>query len=178
VSEKPIYLDMDGVLADFDRHYDQLIGRRTAEGKVLWDEVARYPSFFLDLALMEGARELWAAVPKDRRRILSGFPEEIDYAAAQKRQWLKRNNFEIDEDRVLLVPGRREKRSYSRPGHILIDDWQPVIFAWEEGGGTGIWYRNAEQAIGDLRRCIGCLDIPEEQTTRQLSENASRLGLD
>jgi hypothetical protein len=66
--------------------------------------------------------------------------EEIDYAAGQKREWLKRNHLEIDEDCVVLVPGRRAKRAFARPGHILIDDWQPAIFAWEESGGTGIWY--------------------------------------
>ena len=132
-----VYFDMDGVLADFDGYYSQVIGDRLPDGSAIWSRVAQYPSFFLDLPVMPGARELWAVVPPEKRGILSAVPYSIENGADHKRRWLEKH-FAVSGDNVILVRGRKNKAKYAKPGYILIDDRADNIREWEEAGGIGI----------------------------------------
>ena len=57
-----IWLDMDGVLADFDGHYQACFGvkptRWPEPDTVDWKLIAAVPDFYLNLPLMPGAKEL------------------------------------------------------------------------------------------------------------------------
>src|SRR3546814_2087915 len=63
-----LYLDCDGVLADFDRGATELLGMppRAYEKRhgiaAFWRELARHPDFYGTLPLMPDAKELFAAV--------------------------------------------------------------------------------------------------------------------
>src|SRR3546814_1150491 len=63
-----LYLDCDGVLADFDRGATALLGMppRAYEQRhgiaAFWRELARHPDFYGTLPLMPDAKELFAAV--------------------------------------------------------------------------------------------------------------------
>ena len=87
-----LYLDCDGVLADFDRGATELLGlpprayeKRRGIG-AFWRELARHPDFYGSLPLMPGALELFAAVRHLDPVILTGLPRG-NWAASQKVRW-------------------------------------------------------------------------------------------
>lgn len=84
-----LYLDCDGVLADFGRAATQLLGMspRTFEKRrgigAFWREIARHPDFYGTLPLMPDAMRLFHAVRHLDPVILTGLPRG-QWAAPQK----------------------------------------------------------------------------------------------
>ncbi len=58
-----LFLDLDGVLADFDRGVHEVTGRRpeALPLKTMWAALSRAPRFFETLAFMHDAEALWAS---------------------------------------------------------------------------------------------------------------------
>jgi hypothetical protein len=145
-----LYLDPDGVLADFDRGVREVTGRRPEElrARDMWRALARAPDFFGTLALMRDAEALWEFCRPHEPTILTGLPLG-SWAPEQKRRWVAR----------MLGPGvrvitcmSREKHRYSAPGRVLVDDRENLREAWERAGGTFVQHSSAERSIAELRR--------------------------
>lgn len=154
-----IYLDMDGVLADFDRGLRELCGMDPSQGKNrradLWERVKTVGHFYDKLALMSGAKELFDAIYSeygDRCEILTGVPKPdkgIPGAGEDKINWMRRM---LSEDIKMNIVLREEKRNYRKGrGCILIDDLYDNIRVWNEYGGTGILHRSSEETLAELR---------------------------
>lgn len=164
-----IYLDMDGVLADFDRGLRELCGIEPrsqdacAGGRYradMWERVKSVGHFYDKLSLMPGAEELFNAVYSkygDRCEILTGVPKPdkgIPGAGEDKINWMRRM---LSEDIKINIVLREEKRNYCRGRDcILVDDLGDNIRVWEEFGGTGILHRSSEETLAKLRE-IGVL---------------------
>ena len=71
-----LFLDLDGVLADFDRGVRTVTGRRPEELPVttMWAALARAPRFFETLKSMHGAEAPWRSCEPHRPTILTGLP--------------------------------------------------------------------------------------------------------
>jgi 5'(3')-deoxyribonucleotidase len=154
-----IYLDMDGVLADFDRGLRELCGMDPAQGKNrredIWGRVKSVGHFYDKLELMPGAKELFDAIYSeygDRCEILTGVPKPdkgIPGAGEDKINWMRRM---LSEDIKMNIVLREEKRNYCKGrGCILIDDLYDNIRVWDEYGGTGILHRSSEETLAELR---------------------------
>lgn len=164
-----LYIDMDGVLADFDNAFVSTFGvdHRTGMGKKeMWKHVHSHPNFFLSLPLIKGAKalvqyagDLWEACRLDQVHVLTACPSSAyDRVALQKIAWV-RKHFDLwhthQAGQVMPVMGSENKPLFMhQPGDILIDDWGKNIAAWEAHGGKGIKFENAEQAIAELRSAI------------------------
>lgn len=121
-----IYLDMDGVLANFNKNIKGYLPELTK-----WE---RYQQFvkdlrFLDLEVNEGAYELFnlaKSIPNAKVKILSSMgargKEMQSSVKAQKLQWLKMNHFDLPDEDIILVDISRSKGKYGKPFSILIDD--------------------------------------------------------
>lgn len=160
-----IYLDMDGVLADFDKGvrelcHQELIGqgkRSFEQEKELWDAVKEAGHFYAKLDPIPGAIELFETIYskyQDRCEILTGIPSKrwgIDSAGDDKREWTARY---LDERIVVNIVYRSEKVKFAQnSGCILIDDFEKNINEWtNKGCGTGILFKNPEQALEELKR--------------------------
>ena len=158
-----IYLDMDGVLADFDRGVREFCNMENPGQSVatpeqddeMWALVRKIDHFYDKLELMPGALNLYKELREkygEKVEILSGIPRPhrgLVGAGEDKTIWAHRI---IDESLVVNIVYRAEKKNYvTGPGCILIDDLQKNIDEWEAAGGTGILYEIAEQVLETMR---------------------------
>ena len=83
-----LYVDLDGVLADFDSKVKEITGKLPNELKLgdMWRQLARYGDFFYRLDWMPDGEQLWDYVKRYKPTILTGIPHG-NWAPGQKRRW-------------------------------------------------------------------------------------------
>jgi hypothetical protein len=76
-----VYVDLDGVLADFDKSAERILGTNNIYkfefiwgAKVFWDKLNAYPKFFRNMDLTNDARHLWAHIQHLNPSILTALP--------------------------------------------------------------------------------------------------------
>lgn len=131
-----VFLDLDGVFADFDARVMRLTGKHPGElsRNDLWKAVNRDKRFFAELELIEGCMLLWEATRDMEPIFLTGAPSSRVFQE-QKREWVAR--VFGPEFAVHVVP-KKLKQEFSGPGRVLIDDTPSNIEQWEARGGHGI----------------------------------------
>lgn len=150
-----LYLDCDGVLADFDRGAADLLGMppRAYEKRhgiaAFWREIARHPDFYGSLPLMPDAMELFAAVRHLAPVILTGLPRG-NWAAPQKIRWAAEH---FPGTRILTCLAV-DKKSHAQRGDILVDDQLRYAHLWEGAGGIFVQHHDARLTIARLRELI------------------------
>ena len=151
-----LYLDMDGVLCDFNKRYTEIfnvspeITRDNKSFNGYFDKFIETKQFeTLDLMpdainLMNYLRRTGIPVT-----ILSSTSSEDRDAEIrpQKLKWLKDHQIEFP---VILVPGGHLKAEYATPDSLLIDDTAKVIDSFRRAGGIGILYRDYVSCIATL----------------------------
>ncbi len=158
-----IYFDMDGVLADFDRGVRELCGleqsgqfrAHTSADDLMWERIRAVEHFYDVLKPMEGAQKLFGEVYSrygENCEILTGIPKPkrgIQTAGEDKISWVRR---ELGGNVKVHIVYKEQKPEYcTGKGSILIDDFPENIRAWEEAGGCGVLYENAESAMTRLK---------------------------
>ncbi len=147
-----LYLDCDGVLADFDKGATAILDMkpRAFEAKHglgrFWQKLASAPDFYFGLPLMDDAMELFEAVRHLDPVILTGLPRG-NWAADQKVRWAATH---FPGTRIITTMAR-DKRDHAREGDVLVDDQLKHRHLWEEVGGVFIHHRNAKDTIEALR---------------------------
>jgi hypothetical protein len=163
--EARIYLDCDGVLADFEKGAEAVLGmhpRRFEQRfglKAFWARLASAPDFFDTLELLPDARDLFEAVRDREPVILTGLPRGA-WAEPQKRRWTARHFPGV----AVITTSAALKREHCHPGDALVDDTVKFRHLWEREGGVFIHHTSAAASIADLRR-LGFLE-PTPQPAR------------
>ena len=144
-----LFLDLDGVLADFDRGVHAVTGARpeALPLKTMWAALTKAPTFFETLELMHDAEALWRFCAPHRPTILTGLPLGT-WAPDQKRRWVARV---LGVHVPIITCMSRDKPRWSGPGHVLVDDRASAREGWERKGGRFIHHVSAEQSIARLR---------------------------
>lgn len=151
-----LYLDMDGVLADFNKEYlkhdPQKADRKRFRSAVLDDKI------FEKLDFMPDTQELLNHVSKlhgIKIEILTSMgthdPFQGNAAKQQKMAWLEKHNIPY---RANFVRSKSEKAQYATPTSILIDDSPGCISPFIEKGGHGILHHKASETIRILDSTI------------------------
>jgi len=145
-----LFLDLDGVLADFDAGYEKLAGERPDKSSddVDWRLVASRPDFYLNLPPTRDFVELWTFAAPHRPTILTGVPSSIPQAAEQKRAWVA--SFCGPSIRVITCASK-DKYRHAEPGDVLVDDWEKHRRAWLDAGGIWVTHVDAATTIAALR---------------------------
>ncbi len=148
---RQLYLDCDGVLADFDAGAERLLGlkprafeQRHNIGK-MWARLASAPDFYGTLPMMPGARELFEAVRHLDPVILTGLPRG-NWAAPQKVRWAAEH---FAGTRIITCMAR-DKRDHAKEGDVLVDDMLRHRHLWEEAGGIFVHHRTVAQTLQEL----------------------------
>ena len=83
-----LFVDMDGVLADFARHHEAVFGWRPEIGdNVDWAAVREVEDFYLNIPPMADLQLLWTRIERHQPIVLTGVPE-IAEAPSSKRAWV------------------------------------------------------------------------------------------
>jgi hypothetical protein len=144
-----LFIDKDGVLADFDRHHEAVFGARACKiaDNVDWGAVRAVRNFYLGIPPMADLGALWARIEHHKPIVLTGIPSSVAEAADNKRAWARRHLGAHVEVRCCLA---REKCLHASPGDILIDDWDKHRDLWIKAGGRWITHISAADTARQL----------------------------
>jgi 5'(3')-deoxyribonucleotidase len=155
--KQQLFLDCDGVLADFDKAAEKIFGMppREAEEQIgtpqFWAKIRHQRAFYRHLELMPDARELFNAVAHLSPVILTGCPLG-GWAEAQKEEWAA----EHFPGTKIITCLSAEKRMHMRHGDVLVDDYLKYRSRWEDEGGIFIHHTSAQSTLAALEQ-IGML---------------------
>jgi len=148
---RQLFLDCDGVLADFDKGATARLGldpdtyeARHGAGR-FWQKLASAPDFYFGLPLMSDAMELFEGVRHLHPIILTGLPGG-NWAADQKVRWAAQY---FPGTRIITTLARN-KRDHALAGDVLVDDQNRHRHLWEEIGGIFIRHRSARKSLAEL----------------------------
>jgi hypothetical protein len=150
---KQIFLDCDGVLADFDaaaRHLFGMESRAAQEflgNKEFWRRIRKSGDFYRKLPLVADALELYRAVAHLNPVILTGVPLG-GWAEPQKIAWAAHHFPSVP----MITCASREKFLHMRhTGDVLVDDYLRYKDLWQEAGGTFILHKTARVTLRQLK---------------------------
>lgn len=148
-----LFLDCDGVLADFDAGARLVLGGLSPaqfemrhSKRDFWRRLANAPDFYNSLPLMPDAQSLFDAVAHLAPTILTGLPLG-NWAAPQKMKWAERHF----PGTPIITCMARDKVKHMQPGDVLVDDREDHRAKWEDAGGVFVPHKNAERSLAALR---------------------------
>lgn len=177
-----VYLDMDGVIADFFTEYAKLAGIESGNYRDI-------PPAKTDPTLQKMVgTDFFARLPKCRNAdalvdmIVKTFGKfhicssplrgDFENSEKQKKIWLK-NNLKHQPTNIIITPNKA-KYAVQTDGtpNILIDDRGSNITAWEAKGGIGIKYQADEDSlqvvVSGIKRAFDVIKGKKEHEPQQL----------
>ncbi len=146
-----LFLDCDGVLADFDAGAKALLGMtarafeaRHGRGK-FWKRIATAPDFYGTLPEMPDARLLFDAVAHLEPTILTGLPLG-KWAAPQKVKWAAEHFPGVP----VVTCMARDKHKFMQTGDVLVDDRENHRSAYENAGVRFVHHVSAADSVRQL----------------------------
>ncbi len=158
---KTIFVDMDGVVADFDTFVSSLLNRPIGWGVTQdlsneeWEKLTTVDRLYYQLPLMPNATKLIAYVRSLSTRFhvqfLTAVPRRTTMpdAKADKQAWVDKYFPGMKMD---IGPFSHDKQKWCSPGDILIDDRPSNIEEWMRAGGIAIYH------TGDVDKTIKTLN--------------------
>jgi len=153
-----LFVDLDGVLVDFDNAVFRLTGKMPDEllPNQMWPVLARTRRFYENLNWMRDGRLLWDSLIRFNPVILTGLPMG-KWAEPQKRNWCER---ELGPDVPVIAGMSRRKGELAHTWMaeqgmdgrvpVLIDDRLKMKASWEDLGGIFILHLNAADSLSAL----------------------------
>jgi 5'(3')-deoxyribonucleotidase len=146
-----LFLDADGVLADFDEGARRLLGTTSAQFEVkhgrreFWRRIAKAENFYGSLPEMPDARDLFEGVKHLKPTILTGLPLG-NWAAPQKVRWAAEHFPGVP----IITCMARDKHKHMHPGDVLVDDRENHRATYEAAGVVFVHHKNAEDSLLQL----------------------------
>ena len=159
-----IYVDMDGVLADFFGEWSK------SQGVDNWKDIENpaqaigdiktIDNFWLNLPVLPQATQLLSLIKKvkGRYKICTSPLADDPRSEPHKRQWVKDNLDFFPPDEVIVTHNKPQFATQEDgTPNILIDDYGVNINAWEEAGGIGFKYKDHkfERTAKAIKQAVG-----------------------
>ena len=158
-----LFLDADGVLADFDHSARRLLGMTPKafigrHGRSeFWKRLARAKNFYGSLPQIPDAQRLFDAVKHLKPTILTGLPLG-KWAAPQKIEWAAEHFPGVP----IITCMAADKHLHMHPGDVLVDDREKHRAAYEKAGVVFIHHKNAEDSLRQLAKIYPSVKAPED----------------
>jgi 5'(3')-deoxyribonucleotidase len=153
MSQPRLFLDADGVLADFDAGAQQLLGMKPKAfiakyGRgAFWRRLANAKNFYGSLPQMPDGRRLFDAVKHLDPTILTGLPLG-KWAAPQKVEWAAEHFPGVP----IITCMAADKHKHMHPGDVLVDDREKHRAVYEAAGVVFVHHKNAEDSLRQLAK--------------------------
>jgi len=158
-----LFVDMDGVVSDFQRGVKAAIGEDYSEEKYkndqkykekMWDLVRKYQDkgneLWYGLPLMEDAMDLWNFIKPYNPTFLTATGKTYhEETKDQKKRWIKEK---FGKYPSIMVHSAEDKYKHAGENHILIDDKERATKPWEKAGGIGVIHTSAADTIKQLKK--------------------------
>jgi hypothetical protein len=169
---KKLYIDMDGVICDFERRYNELYhsnpevcfpdsasnNQKKKQYLKYWNEFVEGGNFATLDPMPDwdnGFGYLWSLSIETNLKIYvltsTARSEYFEILATHKMNWLRENDIDFEP---IFVPGKRFKKIYAAPDSILVDDTKKNYYDWVANGGIGILHENWEKTINSLEKIL------------------------
>jgi len=150
LSEYQPYVDLDGVLADFEGDFRKKFGTGPGDldDDVMWKLIASDKTFWRNMTPTKDFLKLWNWLKDEEPVILSSTANQPG-AEEGKKLWVKKY---LGDVRLITVHSGKEKAIYASPWTILIDDWEENIRDWRASNGIGILHNSADNTIKQLEQ--------------------------
>lgn len=152
-----IYIDLDGVMADFYGAVESLTGSKEYS-KDIWKVIEKEDNFFYNLKRCEGAWRLISYLESlyIKGEFLTALPlptGKLWQAQKDKVDWV-RSTLQVNWQ-VNCVQDWGHKRYFCRTNRdILIDDLERNCRDWEDAGGIAILHNNFDDTLKKLKDVI------------------------
>jgi|TARA_R110001592_G_scaffold161707_1_gene394413 5'(3')-deoxyribonucleotidase len=170
-----IYVDMDGVLADFFGEWAKLmkVSHWTELGKEhsipdALQAIRDSNEFWLNIPMLPKAKELLLLIKKLKGSyyICSSPLADDPNSVPHKEEWIRRH-LSFFPPKKVFITSNKPKYALRKDGtaNILIDDFGKNINAWQDAGGVGFKYKDHkfERTVGALKK-----QMTEDVTKPQL----------
>jgi len=155
-----LYLDMDGVVADFDEYAARTLGVPPSQGiypEEVWYKLATNARLYRDLKPTTYATQLvyqceqFCSKKQYDLKFLTAVPKgnDVPWAFYDKVYWA-RNYFATIP--VMFGPFSKDKHVHCKSGDILIDDRLSNIEEWKAAGGIAIHHKNIDATLQELSK--------------------------
>lgn len=158
-----IYVDLDGVLANFNLQFAKISGGLTPDKFItsfsknkFWNLIDdEGEDFWSGMLLMPGANEMMKFIYDNfiTIRILTASTRKPE-SKSGKRKWVRQHFPFISNKDVIVVEERAMKAKYANDKSILIDDMIGNIENWKTSGGIGILHTDAHNTIKQLSQYV------------------------
>ena len=161
MAQPRLFLDADGVLANFDEGARGLLGMevRRFEAKhgrgAFWKRLAKAENFYGALPKMPDADLLFDAVKHLKPTILTGLPLG-DWAAPQKVRWAAEHFPGVP----IITCMARDKHKHMNPGDVLVDDRENHRAAYQAAGVVFVHHKSAVDSLRQLAEIFPSVKAP------------------
>lgn len=156
-----VYVDMDGVLADFEQQMRHVYGKQLADfssRQEAWRQIESIGHWFKHLHVKSDADQLVQELVDLQKRyhfslqILTALPSlgvQHEEAFIDKMEWVNQH-FPLIFDKFNVGPFAIDKQDWATEQDVLIDDSHRNISQWNGKGGIGILHTSAITSIKQL----------------------------
>lgn len=151
-----IYLDLDGVFANFDKKVMEIMGGKwDRKSNHIWGPLSREHRVFWHLELIPDALRLISMLRHHDLEFLTALPMPTGALATakdDKEAWIRKHISRTIPINT-IEGGKNKVRWLERtPGAVLIDDFERNINLWNAAGGIGVLHEthNTDKTLEKL----------------------------
>lgn len=153
-----VYLDMDGVITNWDEQVD-LYKVRKESGKANWDKICKIgSSFWINMPWLIDGHRLYLGILDLQKKynfklgILSAIFSKSGKIG--KKYWLERNCPEINPENIIICDRAVNKQEFALANRLLIDDVVTNCYSFVEKGGNAILYTTYKEVLYKLEELL------------------------